>query len=54
MNMNNKIDIDERKIRNMMFRIIKLEKDNIRTKEFTDNDIKNKIRQIIEEEIQCN
>lgn len=45
--------IDDKILKSMLVRIIGLEKKNLRTNEFTDSEMKNKIKDIIEEELKC-
>lgn len=46
-------EINQEKLTHMMKRIIELEKEYAQTNEGNDNDIKNKIKKIIEEEAEC-
>lgn len=43
-------EIDQRKLINMCIKIIQLERENIKTKQFSDKDMRSKIREIIEKE----
>lgn len=45
--------IDEKKLSIIVKRIIQLENDNVKTREFNDEEIKRKIEKIIEEELKC-
>lgn len=45
--------LDEDKLKKITIRIIELERENVKTKEFNSNEMKNKIRKIIEEEVGC-
>ena len=47
------ITIDEQKLNRIIKKIIQLENDNVKTREFNDEDLKKKIEKIIEEEIKC-
>jgi len=49
----NDINIDEQKLNRIIKKIIQLENDNVKTREFNDEDLKKKIEKIIEEEIKC-
>lgn len=49
----NDINIDEQKLNRIIKKIIQLENDNVKTREFNDEDMKKKIEKIIEEEIKC-
>ncbi len=46
-------EIDQEKFNRMLKKIIELEKEYAQTNEGNDNDIKNKIKRIIEEEAEC-
>ena len=45
--------IDDQKLSRIVKRIIQLENDNVKTREFNDEEIKKKIEKIIEEEVKC-
>lgn len=45
------ITIDEQKLNRIIKKIIQLENDNVKTREFNDEDLKKKIEKIIEEEV---
>ena len=47
------ITIDEQKLNRIIKKIIQLENDNVKTREFNDEDLKEKIEKIIEEEVKC-
>ena len=47
------ITIDEQKLNRIIKKIIQLENDNVKTREFNDEDLKMKIENIIEEEVKC-
>ena len=47
------ITIDEQKLNRIIKKIIQLENENVKTREFNDEDLKKKIETIIEEEGQC-
>ena len=47
------ITIDEQKLNIIIKKIIQLENDNVKTREFNDEDLKKKIEKIIEEEVKC-
>lgn len=49
----NRVTIDEQKLNRIRKRIIQIENDNVKTREYNDDDIKKKIEKIIEEEIKC-
>lgn len=46
-------EVNQERLTRMMKRIIELEKEYAQTNEGNDNDIKNKIKRIIEEEAEC-
>lgn len=46
-------EISQEKLNRMIKRILELEKEYAQTNEGNDNDIKNKIKKIIEEEAEC-
>ena len=52
-NFEQQIVIDKEKLNRIIERIIKLENYNVNTRELNDEDMKKKIRKIIEEEIKC-
>ncbi len=45
--------VDDKKLNIIVKRIIQLENDNVKTREFNDEEIKKKIEKIIEEELKC-
>ena len=45
--------IDEQRLNRIVKKIIQLENDNVRTREYNDEDLKKKIEKIIEEEVKC-
>lgn len=45
--------IDDKKLNIIIKRIIQLENDNVKTREFNDEEIKRKIDKIIKEELKC-
>lgn len=45
--------IDEQRLNRIVKKIIQLENDNVKTREYNDEDIKKKIEKIIEEEVKC-
>lgn len=47
------ITIDKQKLNRIIKKIIQLENDNVKTREFNDDDLKKKIEKIIEEEVKC-
>lgn len=47
------ITIEEQKLNRIIKKIIQLENDNVKTREFNDEDLKKKIEKIIEEEVKC-
>ena len=47
------ITIDEQKLNRIIKKIIQFENDNVKTREFNDEDLKKKIEKIIEEEVKC-
>ncbi len=51
--MNDNVVIEDQKLNRIVVRIIQLENENVKTREFNDEDIKKKIEKIIEEEIKC-
>ncbi|MCI8487021.1 MAG: hypothetical protein HFJ20_08275 [Clostridia bacterium] len=51
--MNENVVIEDQKLSRIVKRIIQLENDNVKTREYNDEEIKKKIEKIIEEEIKC-
>lgn len=51
--MNENVVIDDQKLSRIVKKIIQLENDNVKTREYNDEDVKKKIEKIIEEEIKC-
>lgn len=51
--MNDGTIIDDQRLSRIVKRIIQLENDNVKTREYNDEDMKKKIEKIIEEEIKC-
>ena len=51
--MNENVVIEDQKLNRIVKRIIQLENENVKTREYNDEDIKQKIEKIIEEEIKC-
>ena len=49
--MNENVVIEDQKLNRIVKRIIQLENENVKTREYNDEDIKKKIEKIIEEEI---
>lgn len=49
----NGVQIDEKKVERMLRKIIIMEKQNIKTKQFNDSEMVKKIKKIIEEEVEC-
>jgi hypothetical protein len=47
-------NLDEGKVKNIMRRIVELEKDNLRTKKYRKEEMLKKIQKIIEEEVKKN
>ena len=45
--------VDDKKLNIIVKRIIQLENDNVKTREFNDEEIKKIIEKIIEEELKC-
>lgn len=45
--------VDEKKLKNMIYSIIALEKKNVRTQELSNKEVISKIQKIIEEEAKC-
>ena len=45
--------VEDSKLNIIVKRIIQLENDNVKTREFNDEEIKKKIEKIIEEELKC-
>lgn len=45
--------IDEQRLNRIVKKIIQLENDNVKTREYNDEDLKKKIEKIIEEEVKC-
>ena len=50
---NNYLNIDEKKASRLLKKLIILEKNNIRTKQFNDSEMVKKIKKMIEEEVEC-
>lgn len=46
-------EINKEKLQRMLKKIIVLEKEYVQTKEYSDNEMINKIKKIIEEEAEC-
>ena len=51
--MNENVMIEDQKLNRIVKRIIQLENENVKTREYNDEDIKKKIEKIIEEEVKC-
>lgn len=51
--MSENVIVDDQRLNRIVKRIIQLENENVKTREFNDEDIKRKIEKIIEEEIKC-
>ena len=51
--MNENVVIEDQKLNRIVKRIIQLENENVKTREYNDEDIKKKIEKIIGEEIKC-
>ena len=51
--MNENVVIEDQKLNRIVKRIIQLENENVKTREYNDEDIKKKIEKIIEEERKC-
>ena len=51
--MNENVMIEDQKLNRIVKRIIQLENENVKSREFNDEDIKKKIEKIIEEEVKC-
>ncbi len=51
--MNENVVIEDQKLNRIVKRIIQLENENVKTREYNDEDVKKKIEKIIEEEIKC-
>ena len=51
--MNENVVIEDKKLNRIVKRIIQLENENVKTREYNDEDIKKKIEKIIEEEVKC-
>ncbi len=51
--MNENVVIEDQKLNQIVKKIIQLENENVKTREYNDEDIKKKIEKIIEEEIKC-
>lgn len=49
----NGIEIDEKVAKRLLYKLIILEKNNIRTKQYSDPDMVKKIKKMIEEDTQC-
>lgn len=49
----NRIEIDEKKAERLLRKIVIMEKQNIRTKQFNDAEMVRKIKKTIEEEVEC-
>ena len=51
--MKENVVIEDQKLNRIVKRIIQLENENVKTREYNDEDIKKKIEKIIEEEVKC-
>ena len=51
--MSDSVIIDDQKLSRIVKRIIQLENDNVKTREYNDEDMKKQIEKIIEEELKC-
>ncbi len=51
--MSDSVIIDDQKLSRIVKRIIQLENDNVKTREYNDEDMKKQIEKIIEEEVKC-
>lgn len=51
MRFDNILQLDETKINRLKLHILRLERENLKTREFTNEDMVNKIRKLIEEEV---
>ena len=51
--MNENVVIEDQKLNRIVKRIIQLENENVKKREYNDEDIKKKIEKIIEEEVKC-
>ena len=51
--MSDSVIIDDQKLSRIVKRIIQLENDNVKTREYNDEDMKKQIQKIIEEEVKC-
>lgn len=49
----NKMVVDELKVKRMLFEIMRVEKENVRKQENSDSQMVSKIEKIIKEEVQC-
>lgn len=47
------IDVDEKKVEKLLKRLIVMEKQNLRTKQFNNTEMVKKIKKMIEEEVEC-
>lgn len=45
--------LDEKKLSEIVRRIIQLENENVKTRQYNDEEIKRQIQKIIEEEVKC-
>lgn len=48
---NNQVKLDEKKLNRMKVRILSMERDNLKTREYTEGVMIDKIRKVIEEEV---
>lgn len=49
----NGIEIDEKVAKRLLYKLIILEKNNIKTKQYSDPDMTKKIKKMIEEDTEC-
>lgn len=49
----NNVEIEKNKVDRILVKLIKLEKENLKTKRFSDREMVKKIMKLIEEEVQC-
>lgn len=49
----NKMVVDELKVKRMLLEIMRIEKENVRKQENSDSQMVSKIEKIIKEEVQC-
>lgn len=47
------VEIDKQRVKKILYRLILLERTNIKTKQYNETEMVKQIKKIIEEEVQC-